>query len=122
MRNKCRPFGQATTMIRSLLHHGQLTAVVAMLLVTIVVLCGTAQADIIFVTSLEQKISETGGCSLQEAIYSANFDNNIAIVGVNADGTDRFLTDSSGQLAHTQCVPGRTQKRGQAGFSGDEKR
>jgi hypothetical protein len=53
---------------------------------------------IIFVTSLDQKISRTGGCSLQEAIYSANFDNNIAIDFVNSDGTEHFIT--------TECVPG----------------
>lgn len=52
----------------------------------------------IFVTTLEDKISTTGGCSLQEAIYSANFDNNIAIDAINPDGTDHFIT--------TQCVPG----------------
>ena len=34
---------------------------------------------IIYVTSLEDKISETGGCSLAEAIYSANLDNNVAV-------------------------------------------
>jgi CSLREA domain-containing protein len=34
---------------------------------------------IIYVTSLEDKIGGTGGCSLKEAIYSANFDDNVAI-------------------------------------------
>jgi hypothetical protein len=52
----------------------------------------------IFVTTLEDKISSTGGCSLQEAIYSANFDNNIAIDSINLDGTDHFIT--------TECVAG----------------
>jgi hypothetical protein len=53
---------------------------------------------IIFVTTLEDKISSRGGCSLQEAIYSANFDNNIAIDRINSDGSDHFIT--------TQCVAG----------------
>ena len=64
-----------------------------------------AAADI-FVTTYTQKIGTSGGCSLQEAIYSANFDNNIAIDYINADGSGHFLTDLSGQLAHTECVPG----------------
>jgi uncharacterized repeat protein (TIGR02543 family) len=43
-----------------------------------------ATAGAIFVTSLEQKVAsrndtEQPGCSLQEAIYAANFDDNIAI-------------------------------------------
>jgi len=63
----------------------------------------------IFVTSMQSKVSATGGCSLQEAIYSANFDLNIAIdpqYPTDDNGNDRFLTDSSGNLAYTQCVPG----------------
>lgn len=55
-------------------------------------------ANNIYVTTLNDKISSTGGCSLIEAIYSANFDQNIAIDFVNADGTDHFIT--------TECVPG----------------
>ena len=38
-----------------------------------------AAAAFIPVTTLVQKISSTGGCSLQEAIYSANLHSNIAI-------------------------------------------
>ena len=38
-----------------------------------------AAAAVIFVTTLDQKISSEGGCSLQEAIFSANFDSNVAI-------------------------------------------
>jgi hypothetical protein len=55
---------------------------------------------IIYVTSLEDKISGEGGCSLKEAIYSANFDDNVAI-------------DEYGEFNHlphfvtTQCAPGR---------------
>src|SRR5690348_3040731 len=33
-----------------------------------------AEGATIFVTTTEQKINGMGGCSLQEAIYSANFD------------------------------------------------
>lgn len=40
---------------------------------------GRVNAGVIFVTTLEQKISSTGGCSLQEAIYAANFNLNLAI-------------------------------------------
>jgi hypothetical protein len=59
---------------------------------------GVTSAADIPVTSLTQKISSSGGCSLQEAIFSANFDNNIAIDHVNANGTEHFVT--------TQCVRG----------------
>ena len=38
-----------------------------------------AASAVIPVTTTVQKISSTGGCSLQEAIYSANLDNNVAI-------------------------------------------
>jgi hypothetical protein len=58
----------------------------------------SGNASNIFVTTLQQKISSTGGCSLQEAIYSANLNNNIAVASVNADGSENFIT--------TQCVPG----------------
>lgn len=53
---------------------------------------------IIYVTSLEDKISETGGCSLQEAIFSANLDNNLAIDKYGIDGTPHMIT--------TQCAKG----------------
>jgi len=58
---------------------------------------------IIFVTTLEDKISSTGGCSLKEAIYSANFDSNVAIAGYTDfanphEDTPRVIT--------TQCVAG----------------
>jgi uncharacterized repeat protein (TIGR02543 family) len=54
---------------------------------------------VIFVTSLEDKISSTGGCSLQEAIYSANLNNNIAVESYNS-------SDHSPNYITTQCVPG----------------
>jgi hypothetical protein len=53
---------------------------------------GTADAAVIFVTSLAQKVSETGGCSLQEAIFSANFDTN--------------LISTPTTFFYTECVPG----------------
>jgi len=70
-----------------------------------------ATAAIIFVTTTQQKVNATGGCSLQEAIYSANFDDNIAIdpstpLIYDAGGDDNCLVDGSGSLLHTQCVPG----------------
>src|SRR5207248_3012650 len=43
----------------------------------------------IFVTTTDQKISSSGGCSLQEAIYSSNFHSNIAI---DATDPDHFIT------------------------------
>src|SRR5215469_2601817 len=52
----------------------------------------------IYVTFTEERTSGGPGCSLQEAIYSANFHTNIAISRSNADGTDTFV--------NTNCVPG----------------
>lgn len=49
----------------------------------------------IVVTDLTQKISSSGGCSLPEAIYSANFDRNIAI---DSTSPDHFIT--------TNCAAG----------------
>lgn len=49
----------------------------------------------IVVTDLTQKISDSGGCSLPEAIYAANFDRNIAI---DATNPDHFVV--------THCTPG----------------
>lgn len=57
-----------------------------------------AAGAIIPVTTNVQKIGGGGPCSLQEAIHSANFDNNIAIVRYNSDGTAVEVA--------TQCVPG----------------
>ena len=64
-----------------------------------------AAANVIFVTSLDQKISsvadledEFSGCSLQEAISAANFDDNIAIQSYRSDNTPVFV--------RTACVPG----------------
>ncbi|HEU5181146.1 MAG TPA: choice-of-anchor Q domain-containing protein, partial [Candidatus Polarisedimenticolia bacterium] len=60
---------------------------------------GNAAAAVIFVTSVDQKIGgEESGCSLQEAIYSANFDDNIAIA--------RFDEDNAPVFIRTECVKG----------------
>jgi uncharacterized repeat protein (TIGR02543 family) len=53
---------------------------------------------LIFVTSLEDKISSTGGCSLEEAIYAANLNSNMV--------PDSLEDNGSEHLTSTQCVPG----------------
>src|SRR5258708_36016579 len=57
-----------------------------------------AEAVNIYVTSLQQKITGKGGCSLQEATYSANLRTNQAVDHINPDGSDNLIA--------TQCVPG----------------
>src|SRR6266496_4318686 len=71
-----------------------LTSMSAILLVSSFKAVATSGATI-YVTTVDQKISDSGGCSLQEAIYSANFHSNIAI---DATDPDHFIT--------TQCVAG----------------
>jgi uncharacterized repeat protein (TIGR02543 family) len=58
-----------------------------------------AQTGRIFVTSLEDKISDHDGCSLQEAIYSSTFHANIAIAGY-----DPFTNFP--KIIRTQCENG----------------
>jgi hypothetical protein len=58
---------------------------------------GDVLGAVIPVTTVTQKISSFGGCSLQEAIYSANFDNNVAIAG---------YTGATSNIITTQCVAG----------------
>jgi hypothetical protein len=70
----------------------------AILLLLLLMRPVSGNASNIFVTTLQQKISSTGGCSLQEAIYSANLNNNIAVARVAGDGSEIFVT--------TQCEPG----------------
>lgn len=53
---------------------------------------------VIFVTSLEDKVSSTGGCSLEEAIYSANLNSNMVPDSLNDDGSEHLIS--------TECVPG----------------
>ena len=71
-----------------------------MVAVTLVVLGlrNAAEAADIFVTTTEPRVSGGPGCSLLEAIYSANLRDNISIDVVNPDGSDNFVT--------TNCVPG----------------
>lgn len=52
-------------------------------------------ANVIHVTTATEKISATGGCSLQEAIYAANFDRSVAI---DSTHPDHFIT--------TECTAG----------------
>src|SRR5258707_14113565 len=54
-------------------------------------------AAVIPVLSLQQKTNGVGPCSLQEAIYAANFDDNVAING---------YVGSAPYLVRTQCVAG----------------
>ena len=61
---------------------GRFTAIVLLLLGAIG--RGAAEGANIFVTSLADKVSDHGGCSLKEAIYSANTDSNlIPLTGVS---------------------------------------
>src|SRR5258708_504366 len=52
----------------------------------------------IFVTTTSQKVSSSGGCSLQEAIYAANRLESTAIAGYGKFGAAQVIT--------TQCVAG----------------
>jgi hypothetical protein len=67
-------------------------------LVLLTLSSGSAAQNVIYVTTIEDKVSSVGGCSLKEAIYSANLQTNAAVDSVNPDGSDHFVT--------TQCVPG----------------
>ena len=72
-------------------------AVQALLIALVFIGARDAVGAVIPVTTVDQKISGYGGCSLQEAIYSANFDSNVAIAG---------YTGSTPNEVTTQCVPG----------------
>src|SRR6266851_1816465 len=63
--------------------YGRCVALTIALLAMLGATSRSAAGANIFVTTVAQKVYSTGGCSLQEAIYSANFDNNIAIYSVN---------------------------------------
>lgn len=80
------------------LRHATLTSLVIPLVsaVSLAIGAGAASGAVIPVTTLAQKISESSGCSLQEAIYSANFDSNTAI---------RY-SGSTPIPIMTECVPG----------------
>jgi hypothetical protein len=71
----------------------------------LLLLAGFAQrssAAIIYVTTLTDKISDSGGCSLKEAVYSSIFKTNLAISGFQqspqGNGVPSFVV--------TECVPG----------------
>jgi hypothetical protein len=83
----------------------QLTVRVPVIILTILLLLAgsprrtSAQTGaLIFVTSLEDKISSTGGCSLAEAIYAANLNSNMVPDSLSDDGSEHLIP--------TQCVPG----------------
>ena len=68
------------------------------LLAILIVGASDADAAVIPVTTTSQRVSGGTGCSLQEAIYSANFDDNVAISGYTSTGTT--------VVVRTECVPG----------------
>src|SRR5687768_1231341 len=72
-------------------------AVPVLMLAIVCVAVSDAVGAVIPVTTVQQKISAAGGCSLQEAIYSANFDNNVAIATYDGSTPVEVVT---------QCVPG----------------
>ena len=87
------------------------------LLAILCVGAGDAIGAVIPVTTVVQKISSSGGCSLQEAIYSANRDENVAISGYNGStpipvvtqcvaeiGDDIIVLPAKGLLRLSQIV------------------
>ncbi|HTS11771.1 MAG TPA: choice-of-anchor Q domain-containing protein [Candidatus Limnocylindrales bacterium] len=75
-----------------------LAATVSLLLL-ILALPSRSSARIIYVTTLADKVSDRDGCSLKEAIYSANLGSNQAITGFD-------LTTGSPRTIVTTCAPG----------------
>ena len=69
-------------------------------------ICGLAwpsSAAIIYVTTLTDKISNSGGCSFKEAVYSSLLQSNTAIASYN----DAFAENPNTPVfVTTQCVPG----------------
>src|SRR5262249_18924703 len=57
-----------------------------------------ADAAVIYVTTTVDKVSSTGGCSLKEAVYAANFDASLAVDQVLPNGVEHYIT--------TSCTPG----------------
>src|SRR5262245_33253319 len=72
-------------------------AILSLTLVMVLLGARAAGGPVIPVTTSSRKVSSTGGCSLQEAIYSANFDQNVAIAGYSGTTPIEVVT---------QCVPG----------------
>src|SRR5215469_15978580 len=56
-------------------------------------------ANIIYVTTLKDEIGGSDGCSLKDAVYSANLHNNVAVTGYDP-------TTLVPSVVSTQCVPG----------------
>ena len=67
-----------------------------------------AKAAVIIVTTTDQKVSGTGGCSLQEAIYSANLHTNLAVDFIYSNQIYRVDPKDYGKehFITTQCAPG----------------
>ncbi|HKW16193.1 MAG TPA: choice-of-anchor Q domain-containing protein [Terriglobales bacterium] len=68
------------------------------ILLIAIIWSASGEASTIFVTTTQQKISSTGGCSLQEAIFSANLDSSQAVAFVDTSGVEHLIP--------TECVPG----------------
>jgi hypothetical protein len=85
---------QTPHFVQSRLRGPQRSLLAAALMLVVFAPRSAAQATI-FVTTTQQGVTGSGTCSLQEAIYSAEFGLNIAI---NATSPDSFYT--------TGCVPG----------------
>lgn len=73
---------------------------------------GVAGATTIYVDTNVQKISTAGGCSLQEAIWAANLEDNQAVVA-NADGIvdlidTQCVLEDDGMAGYTIVLPGDT--------------
>jgi hypothetical protein len=73
----------------------------AALFVLLSVASRASAQGVIYVTSLDDKISGTGGCSLQEAIYSSSFQSNTALMPI-----ENISEYTPQNLIATQCVAG----------------
>jgi hypothetical protein len=70
----------------------------AMLLLPLAIAGPAARGATIYVTTTQERVVGGPGCSLQEAIFAANLQTNLAIEDILPDGSDVF--------ARTNCVPG----------------
>ena len=64
---------------------------------------GPALAATIFVTTTQQKISDSGGCSLQEAIWASRLRQSLAIKGYDLDNNYQY---AGTEYIATQCAAG----------------
>lgn len=62
-----------------------------------------ATAATIFVTTTQQKISDSGGCSLQEAIWASRLRQSVAIKGYDLDNSYQY---AGTEYVATQCAAG----------------